>query len=106
MTIEQLVDQALKLRAEREQITTLLDAVNQQIAELLPTGGDIDGHKVNVTYRRSLNTKTLEKDYPVGTHPELYDMKISTTKIRKNFAPTALENYTTTSSTPTVTIRG
>ncbi|MDY5132261.1 hypothetical protein [Actinotignum urinale] len=106
MTIEQLIEQALKLREERENIDQLLTAIHSQIAELLPQGGDVDGHKVNVTYRRALDTKKLMAEYTAIKNPELYEPRLSTAKVRANFSPVQLENYMTTSASPTVTIRG
>lgn len=105
-TIEQLVNLALSLRAEKQQCEEALAVTNEKIAQLLPTGGTVGDHRVNVTYRRALDTKKLMAEYTAIKNPELYEPRLSTAKVRANFSPVQLENYMTTSASPTVTIRG
>ncbi|MDY5159549.1 hypothetical protein [Actinotignum urinale] len=104
-TIEQLVNLALSLRAEKQQCEEALAVTNEKIAQLLPTGGTVGDHRVNVTRRKTLNIKQLEKAYPVAKFAHLYEPKLSTSAVKNAFSPTQLERFKTESSTPTVTIR-
>lgn len=94
--VEALLAEYDNLAARVEQATERQAQIKALLAEQLPDGTtEAAGHKVIVTVPRRLDSKALERAYPVTAYPHLYAPALSTKAVRDNLAPVDLEQYTT-----------
>lgn len=84
----------LELKAQADAIKTAMDTVKAQLAQALPEGGEIDGHKVTMV-RGRINWNTVRKAYPVADFPQLYRQEIvlDQDKAQTLIAPAQLDEY-------------
>lgn len=84
----------LELKAQADAIKTAMDQVKAQLAQALPDGGEIDGHKVTMV-RGRINWNTVRKAYPVADFPQLYRQEIvlDQDKAQAMIAPAQLDQY-------------
>ena len=79
-----------------EQLENRQKQIKEMLAELLPEGGTIDGHKVAIVAAPGrLDTKRLAAAFPPNEFPQLYKIAPDTTAIKQHVAPTVLESYKT-----------
>lgn len=93
-TPEQLMATYLELKAQADAIKTAMDTVKAQLAQALPDGGEIDGHKVTMV-RGRINWNHVRKAYPVADFPQLYRQEIvlDQDKAQAMIAPAQLDEY-------------
>ena len=108
---EQTVDNLVLRRVELDDLiaraTEEKQTINLQIIEKLGDGTHETQHaKVVIARRGTLDAKQLEAAYPAEQFPQLYttSTRLDTAQVKKEFAPTALEQFKTYSA-PSVTIK-
>lgn len=84
----------LELKAQADAIKTAMDQIKAQLAQALPDGGEIDGHKVTMV-RGRINWNRVRKAYPVADFPQLYRQEIvlDQDKAQTLIAPAQLDEY-------------
>lgn len=90
-----LVNEAVSLQAQAEQIKERLDEIKiQLINKKAPGTHTIGDHKVQIRAGvRRLSSTRLAKDFPAETFPQLYKNSFDTAAVKNEFAPAALEQY-------------
>lgn len=101
LAIERL-DLTAEIAERKERIEQIDEVLLQHISE--PRTDLVAGFKVRVQQgARRLDTKKIEGAYPAEQFPQLYEARLSTAAVKKQFAPAALETFQTQSA-PTVRI--
>lgn len=106
VALEQLVLEDAKLAETAEHIEERRKQIRAELAKHYDAGThDLAGHKVIVSQPGRLDTKALERDFPVAAYPQMYAAKLDTKAVRDNLAPALLDERYTTRGAKTVTIR-
>ena len=90
-----LVNEAVALQAQAEQIKERLDEIKVQLINRHKPGTHTIGdHKVQIRAGvRRLNSTRLAAAYPVEQFPQLYKASFDTAAVKNEFAPAALADY-------------
>lgn len=102
---QQLMTHYLTLKAAQEELDDQITAIKAELAQLNPTGGEILGKKILLSWPKRTNWKRLEADYPQTDYPQLYKIQLDQTAAKHEFSAAQLLAYQQTPDHPTVTIR-
>lgn len=106
VALEQLVLEDAKLAETEAAIKERRTQIRAALATRFDVGTHaLAGRQVIVTQPGRLDTKALERDYPVATFPALYRAGLDTKAVRDQIAPAVLDDRYTTRGAKTVSIR-
>lgn len=107
LNVDDLVLQRVHIDDQIARLQEQKELVNAQLINQLGDGTHPTKHaKIVISRRGTLDAKKIEAAYPADQFEQLYttSTKLDTAKVKKEFAPAALESFKTYSA-PSVTIK-
>lgn len=96
-TLRTLADQLASVQNQMRPLAEQEAAIKAELRDLLATTGPGDyqagEHVITATATRRLNTDKLAENYPPGQYPHLYELKLSTTAVRKHLSPVEVDQF-------------
>ena len=106
MSPKQLAARWAQIKTELEALKLEEDQIKDQLARLDVGKHQLGAYTVQVQApRRTLNKQKLAAAFPADQYPTMYSLQLDTKQVKDQVAPTVLNQYMDTASTPVVVLK-
>lgn len=103
---EKLTARWVEIREQLEQLKLEEDQIKTQLAHLDVGTHEIGAWKVQVQApRRTLNKTRVAAAFPAEQYPSMYSMQLDPKAVKQQVAPTVLEQYMETATSPVIVLK-
>lgn len=106
MSPEQLAARWAQIKTELEALKLEEDQIKFELAKLDTGTHQLGDYKIQVQApRRALNKTRFTEAFPADQYPTMYSLQLDTKAVKDQVAPTVLNRYMDTASSPVVVLK-